>query len=106
MGPHIRFEHRIAALQGVYTGLDGVRGLFEDFSEHFETWQIRCPDVRDLGDRVLALGTVHARGKGSGVEAELPFTVVARFKDDRISDFTDFGDEAQALEAAGLSEQR
>ena len=53
---------------------------------------------------MLALGTVHATGKGSGVETELPFTVVARFRDGLITHFTDFGDRDQALEAAGLSE--
>ena len=71
MDPEIRFDHRVTALQGVYTGLEDVRGAFTDFTEHFESVQIRCPDVRDLGDRVLALGTTHATG--TGVETELPF---------------------------------
>jgi len=34
-----------------------------------------------LGDRVLALGTLCAVGKGSGVEADVPYTVLARFSD-------------------------
>ena len=92
---------------GVARGLHrtrGCRGAFADFTEHFESVQIRCPDVRDLGDRVLALGTTQAIGIGSGVETELPFTVVAGFRDGRITHFTDFGDRADALEAAGLSE--
>ncbi|MEK6250935.1 MAG: nuclear transport factor 2 family protein [Actinomycetota bacterium] len=104
MDPEIQFAYRLAALQGEYAGLDGVRGFLADVAEHFETWQIHCPDVRDLGDRVLALGTIRATGKGSGAETELPFTVVARFRDGRITHFTDFGDKAQALEAAGLRE--
>ena len=104
MDPEIRFTHRLAGLQGDYTGLDGIRGFFADFAEHFESWQIHCPDVRDLGDRVLALGIVHATGKGSRAETELPFTVLARYRDGRITRFTDFGDKDQALEAAGLRE--
>ena len=77
-----------------------------DLAEHFDfdTVHIACPDVRDLGDRVLALGTVDATGKRSGVETELPFTVVATFRDGRITHFIDFGDRHQALEAAGLEE--
>ena len=66
--------------------------------------QIQCRDVRDLGDRVLALGVIHATGKESGAETELPLAVVARFRDGLITDFTDYGDKDQALEAAGLSE--
>ena len=102
--PEIQLEHRLAALQGCYVGHDGVRRFFADLAEHFDTVQIHCPDVRDLGDRVLALGTIDATGKRSGVETELPFAVVATFKDGRITRFTDFGDKDQALEAAGLSE--
>jgi ketosteroid isomerase-like protein len=102
--PEIQFAHRLAAFQGDYVGVDGVRGLFADFAEHFDTWRIDCPDIRDLGDLVLGLGMVHATGKGSGAETELPFTVVARFRDGRITHFTDFGDRDQALEAAGLRE--
>ena len=102
--PEIQFAHRLAAFQGDYVGLDGVSEFFADFAEHFETWRIDCPDIRDLGDRVLGLGTVHATGRGSGAETELPFTVVATFSDGLITHFTDFGDRNKALEAAGLSE--
>ena len=78
--------------------------LFDDIAEHFDSLKVECPDVRDLGDRVLALGTSRLTGKGSGVETELPFTVVASFSGGRMTHFTDFGDRDQALEAAGLSE--
>jgi ketosteroid isomerase-like protein len=104
MDPEIRFEHRIGALQGSFVGLDGVRGWFADLAEHFDSWRIDCEDIRDLGDRVLALGTVHATGKESGAETELPFTVVARFKNGSVTDFTDYADRGSALEAAGLRE--
>jgi ketosteroid isomerase-like protein len=104
MDPEIQFEHRLAALEGSFVGLDGVRDWFADLLEHFGAWRIYCEDVRDLGDRVLALGTIQATGKESGVVTELPFTVVARIKDGRMVHFIDYGDRDQALEAAGLSE--
>ena len=104
MDPEVQFDHRVADLQGSATGLEQVRGLFADFAENFDALQVDCPDIRDLGDRVLALGTTRATGKGSGVETELPFTVVASFRDGRMTHFTDYGDRDQALEAAGLSE--
>jgi ketosteroid isomerase-like protein len=104
MDPEIRFEHRLAALQGDFVGLGGVRNWFADVNEHFENGQIHCQDVRDLGDRVLALGTLHLTGKESGVETEEPFAVVARYRDGLVTEYIDFGDRDQALEAAGLSE--
>jgi ketosteroid isomerase-like protein len=91
-------------LQGEVTGIDAVRAWFVDASNLFDRWTVYCDDFRDLGDRVLALGTVRALGKESGVEVEMPFTVLAKFKDGLVTDFTDFGDREKALEAAGLSE--
>ena len=104
LDPDIRFEHRLVELQGSYAGLEAVRGGFADVLQHFDAMRVDCPEIRELGDRVLALGTTHATGKGSGVEAVMPFTVVATFKGGRITEFTDFGDKDQALEAVGLSE--
>jgi ketosteroid isomerase-like protein len=103
MDPEVRFEHRLAALQGNFVGLDGVRRWFMDLAEHFDSWRIYCTDIRDLGDRVLALGTIRATGKESEVETELPLAIVARYEDGRLTHFIDFGDRDKALEAAGLS---
>jgi ketosteroid isomerase-like protein len=102
--PEVRFEHRLAALQGRFVGIEGVKGWHEDLADSFDTWHIDCPDIRDLGDRVLALGSLRATGRESGVETEMPFTVVARIKDGLAIEFTDSGDREQALSAVGLSE--
>jgi ketosteroid isomerase-like protein len=102
--PEIRFEHRLVELQGEVTGIDAVRGWFVDAINLFDRWTVDCDDFRDLGDRVLALGTVRALGKESGVEVEMPFTVLAKFKDGLVTDFTNYGDREKALEAAGLRE--
>jgi ketosteroid isomerase-like protein len=102
--PEIRFEHRLVELQGDVTGIDAVRDWFVDAINLFDRWTVDCDDFRDLGDRVLALGTVRALGKESGVEVEMPFTVLAEFRDGLVTDFTDYGDREKALEAAELSE--
>jgi ketosteroid isomerase-like protein len=102
--PKVRFEHRLVELQGDVTGIDAVRDWFVDAINLFDRWTVDCDDFRDLGDRVLALGTVHALGKESGVEVEMPFTVLVEIKDGLVTDFTDYGDREKALEAAGLSE--
>jgi hypothetical protein len=62
------------------------------------------PDVRDLGDRVLALGTIHMIGRGSGIEAEAPVAFVSTVRDGLTTHIKDYGDWAQALEAVGLRE--
>ena len=102
--PEIRFEHRLMELQGEVTGIDALRAWYVDAINLFDRWTVDCDDFRDLGDRVLALGTVTAVGKGSGVETQMPFTVVAEFRNGLVTRFIDYGDREKALEAAGLSE--
>ncbi len=102
--PQIRFEHRLAELAADVTGIDAYRDWLVDATQHFDRWTIDCDDVRDLGDRVLALGTVRAVGKASGVEVEMPYTVLATVRNGLVTHFTDYGDRQKALEAAGLRE--
>ena len=102
--PEIRFEHRLVELQVDMTGIDAVRDWYVETTRIFDPWTVDCDDIRDLGDRVLALGTVRAVGKASGVEVEMPWTVLATIQDGLVTHFTDYGDREKAIEAAGLSE--
>jgi ketosteroid isomerase-like protein len=104
MDSDIRFEHRQAELQGSFRGVDAVKGWFADLREIFENARIDCDDFRDLGDRVLALGTLRAIGTRSGAEVEAPYTAVASFENGLITHFIDYGDKERALEVAGLLE--
>src|SRR5439155_19444730 len=91
MDPEIVCDHRLADLQGKLVGPEAVAGWFTDLYEHFEAVEIDCPDLRDLGDRVLGLGIIRATGKGSGVETNLTFATVARFRNRRMTHYIDFG---------------
>ena len=51
--PDAVVELQNVELEGGYSGHDGLRRFFADFSESFEMFEIHCPDVCDLGDRVL-----------------------------------------------------
>src|SRR4051812_25925093 len=102
--PELRLEPQQAALEGGYVGHAGVRAYFGDLAQHYDYGHMTCTDVRDLGDRVLALGVLRVIGRGSGIEIEVPVAIVATYRDGLITHLTDYGDHAQALEAAGLSE--
>ena len=104
MHPEIRFEPQQALLEGIYEGLDGVIRWLADVAEHYEGAHMHFTDVRDLGDRVLALGTLRVTGSGSGIEIEVPLAIVASFRDGLMSQLNDYGDKGRALEAAGLRE--
>jgi ketosteroid isomerase-like protein len=102
--PGVQFEPQQAALEGGYVGHEGVIQWMADLNEHYAGGHIEFPDIRDLEDRVLAIGTIRVIGRGSGIETDAPMAVLARFENGLITQFKDYGDERQALEAAGLSE--
>ena len=87
----------------VYCGADGLASYFRDA----DVWQVLNLDVRefrDLGDRVLVVGTFHARGGGSGIEIHAPYYSAFFVRAGRLARVLSFQTEAEALEAAGLRE--
>jgi ketosteroid isomerase-like protein len=91
-------------VEGAFVGHDGVRKFFADNAENFELFQVQLDDVRDLGgDRVLGIGTIHIRGRGGGVETNVPMAGIAAFRDGKLTRWEDFRDRHRALEVAGLS---
>ncbi len=105
LDPEIRFEPQQALLQGTYVGQDGATQWIADLAVHYKIGgHVRFSDVRGLGDRVLAIGTLHFTGRGSGIETEAPVAILATFRNGLMTHFKDYGNKDQALEAAGLSE--
>ncbi len=99
----IELEPRRAATEGTFRGHDGIRRFFADTRESFDRFELDYTDVRDLGDgRVLGLGVIHIRGRGSGVETDVPTAVIATFREGRMTHFKDYGEHSDALAAAGL----
>jgi ketosteroid isomerase-like protein len=94
-----------SAVEGEYHGHDGVRAFFADNAETWELMQIDYTELRDLGDRVLAIGTLRVRGRGAGVETEVSTAGVATFAAGKMTRWEDFGDRRTVLGALGLSEE-
>jgi len=104
MAPDIEFFALRSATEGTFQGHEGVRAFFADNRESFEVFEPLHDDFRDLGDgRVLASGSIRIRGRGSGVETEVPSAVLVTVRDGRVAYFKDYGDTQAALEAAGLT---
>ena len=51
-----------------YHGHNGMRAWFEDVDEMFEEMQVELEQYRQVGDRLLVLGRMTARGRGSGAQ--------------------------------------
>ena len=89
---------------GGYRGREGVEKFAADTRENWEELQALPEEFRDLGDRVLVLGRMQGRGKGSGAQVDAPVWNILDFRGGRIWRSRVFFDRAKALRAAGVSE--
>jgi len=104
MHPDVTFEPIRAPIEGAYRGHAGVRRFFADNREIFESFHLNYTDVRDLGDdRLLVMGTLHLRARGSGIETDVPTAAITVGRNGLLIHWKDYGDPEKALEAAGLS---
>jgi ketosteroid isomerase-like protein len=88
----------------VHRGHDGVREMLRDLYEAFSEFQVDFSEIRDLGDRVVAIGRWVTRGEESGVETAPPLASVVDFKNGKAIRVRSYLDPQDALEAAGLGE--
>jgi ketosteroid isomerase-like protein len=88
----------------VHRGHDGVREMLRDLYEAFSEFQVEFSEIRDLGDRVVAVGRWITRGEESGVETTPPLAAVVDFKNGKAIRVRSHLDPKEALESAGLRE--
>jgi hypothetical protein len=88
---------------GGYRGREGVDRFAADARENWEELQSLPEEFRELGDRVLVLGRLKGRGKGSGAPVDAPQATIFDFRGDRIWRSRVYLDRAEGLRAAGLS---
>jgi len=102
--PEVTLESQRSVTEGVFQGHDGVREFMADTARSFSLFRPEYIDVRDLGDRLLAIGSIRVRGRGSGVETDVPTAAIAEYQDGLLWHFKDYVEERSALDAAGLQE--
>jgi ketosteroid isomerase-like protein len=87
----------------VYDGAEGLAEYFHD-ADVWEVLNLDVQEFRDLGDRVLVIGTFHLRGGGSGAEVEAPYYSAFFFSEGKLARVLSFRTEDEALKAVGLRE--
>ena len=88
----------------VYRGHEGVRQWVRDIDEAMADIHLELPEIHDLGDRLVAIGRLSARGTASGAETESAFGCVVEWKEGRATRIVSFLDRDEALKAAGIPE--
>jgi ketosteroid isomerase-like protein len=104
MDPEVRFDLSERVFNpGVYEGHDGFRRFVQEVDEVWEDFRIEPLEFIDAGeDKVVVSYLVRGRGKGSGVDVELPSTSVYTLRDGKLIEARMYRDHEKALEAAGL----
>ena len=91
---------------GVYHGHDGVRAYWRRWLSAWEDVAATEVEFVDAGETVVAL--IHQqrlRGRGSGIEVDAPpYALSFTFRDGKVVRWVIYPTQAEALEAAGLSE--
>ena len=88
----------------VYRGHQGVQRGIRELEEAFSEIQAEQSEIRDLGERVVAIGHHRGRGKESGAITESPLAWIVEFKSGKVIRVREYLDPKEALEAVGLSE--
>ncbi|OLE35794.1 MAG: hypothetical protein AUG48_09670 [Actinobacteria bacterium 13_1_20CM_3_68_9] len=98
---HPFLSSRVEGTPG-YRGHDGIRAWFRDIDSMFTQMRADVREVRDLGDRVLGLGTIQARGRESGAEVSSPIGWLIEAPEGELRRGWAYASHEEALAAAGL----
>jgi ketosteroid isomerase-like protein len=108
LDPEVEWHPAFQALLGgeatVFRGHEGIREMLRDGYEVFGETYMEISEIWDLGDRVVATGSLRARGTESGAETESPIGYLVDFKNGKVTRVRGYLDHKEALKAAGLSE--
>jgi ketosteroid isomerase-like protein len=102
--PEVEVEVALGAdYDGAYSGHIGLARLMR-FWGAFGSYRSDMQESIAAGDAVVALMRHQATGKSSGIDVEMSQWSVYVFRDGKIVRHAQFRSEAQALEAAGISD--
>ena len=104
--PDVAFAPRSAAVHvgSPYHGHDGIRRWWESMFSVFSEYVAEIDEVRDLGNVTFGRTRLLGRGIGSGVAVEQAQWHVVEWRDGVVVHWLTLPSEAEALEAAGLTE--
>jgi len=99
---------QVSDVPGIPAQQHGHRGVLEAFAVWPEQWEDFRVEILRIAaapvGKVIATVRNRGRGKQSGIEVDMEFSFVFAIRDAKITEWQLFVREADALEAAGLSE--
>jgi ketosteroid isomerase-like protein len=94
-----------AQLEGtVYRGPKGARAFWDDLHAEWADLDLPIDEIHGVGDRVLVLGRLVARGRASGIDIDVPIGQLWRIRDGEVAWMKAYSDPAEARRESGLDE--
>ena len=88
-----------------YKGIRGVIRATERWAEAFEELTVDLERIVGTDDPLVSIHRFRARARHTGIAFDEPLAILWRFRDGRVIYFRSFRNLADALKAAGLSDQ-
>ncbi len=81
----------------------GIEKYLVDIGHAWEEYRVLAEEFRDLDDRVVMLGRIEGRGRGSRAWIDSPTGTIFEFLNGKMSRVRTYLDHGEALRAAGLT---
>jgi ketosteroid isomerase-like protein len=98
------FPAMAGTVESGYRGRDGIEKYLADIDDTWEEYRVRADEFRDLDDRVVMLGRIEGRGRGSRAWIDSPTGTIFEFLNGKMLRVRTYLDHGEALRAAGLAE--
>jgi ketosteroid isomerase-like protein len=83
LDPEIEIHSMLA--QRSFHGYDGALEWVHEIDDQFADWQVRIDELRDAGaQRYVVEGSIHGRGRQSGVDLDQPASWLVEMSNGRI----------------------
>ena len=89
---------------GLYRGREALQRWFREWSDGLDQIHYEAEEIVEANDHVLSKSNMRARGRASGIEVDSTLYAVWTIREGKIVEVVWSSNQAEALEAAGLSE--
>ncbi len=86
-----------------YEGIEGTREFMTTWVGAWEDWQLEAEELRDAGEKVVAIVRQRGRAKGTGLRVDMRFGQVWTLRDGKQVRMEMYATPQDALRAAGLA---
>jgi ketosteroid isomerase-like protein len=98
------FPRSLEGVGTIYRGHEGIARAWRGVRAVWEEYRLSPDDARVVGDKIVAVGRVSARGTESGVKLDSGWSALVTFRGGLAITAWDWLNRDEALRAAGLRE--